>query len=202
MDNASRTAQYLALLEQRRADLRAEFARSIPAEARFVWEIGCGHGHFLNAYASQHPDQLCVGIDITADRIERAKRKRDRARLTNLHFIHTDAWTFVQMLPSGAIFSDIYVLFPDPWPKLRHRKHRILQPDFLSAVAGRAGEATHLYFRTDFQPYFDDVSGMLRSSPDWALTEEPWPFEHGTVFQERAKQYSSLVARPCASSAN
>ena len=196
MENSSRSAQHQATMEARRADLRAQFARILQERANFVWEVGCGHGHFLTAYAQKHPDDLCIGIDITADRIERANRKRDRARLTNLHFLRAEARIFLETLPPDAVFSSIYILFPDPWPKLRHHKNRIMQSDFLEAVARRAGEDAHLYFRTDFLPYFEAAGGVLRDHTDWLLVDEPWQFEHETVFQARAKHYSSLVAAP------
>lgn len=196
MENPLRSAQHQARVEQRRAALQEKFAGIFSSPASIVWEVGCGHGHFLTAYAKAHPDRLCVGIDITADRIERANRKRARANLANLHFIQAEARTFLETLPSHVTFSTVYVLFPDPWPKLRHRKHRIMQPDFLEAVARRAGEQSRFYFRTDYQPYFDDVRETLRDHPDWLLVEEPWGFEHETVFQSRAPQFSSLVARP------
>lgn len=196
MENPTRSAQHQARVEQRRADLRERFAAIFPSPASIIWEVGCGHGHFLTAYAKIRPDQLCVGIDITADRIERANRKRARANLANLHFIQAEARTFLETLPPYITFSNIYILFPDPWPKLRHHKNRIMRSDFLGAVARRAGEQSRLYFRTDYQPYFDDVRETLRNHPDWLLFEEPWAFEHETVFQSRAPHFSSLVARP------
>ena len=222
MDNPARTAGYLAMMDARRRELRERqstilfssrvrvpaiasysvpsgTARSgadpSPALAHFIWEIGCGHGHFLTAYAQTHPDEVCIGIDIVSERIGRAIRKRDRAKLTNLHFIHAEARLFLETLPDTAAFSRLFVLFPDPWPKLRHHKHRILQPDFLAAAAARAGEGARLYFRTDYQPYFNDVRATLSAHPDWLPTEEPWPFEHETVFQSRAEQYHSLVVK-------
>lgn len=188
----------------RRRDLRACLANILPPRTRFTWEIGCGHGHFLTAYAQAHPHELCVGIDIVSERVGRAVRKRDRARLPNLHFIHAEARLFLEMLPAEATFSRLFVLFPDPWPKLRHHKHRIMQPDFLAAVAARAGEGARLYFRTDFTPYHDDTKIVLATHPRWQLVPaeapagEPWPFEHETVFQSRAPSYHSLIARPVA----
>lgn len=197
MDPIARTAEYRDRMEQRRNGLHAQIAAILPSATSFVWEIGCGHGHFLTAYALAHPKEICVGIDITKERIERANRKRDRARLPNLHFVRAEARMFVEVLTAGAMLSDIYLLFPDPWPKLRHHKHRIMQPDFLAAVARRAGEESRLYFRTDFRPYFEDTRVVLGGHPDWSLTEEPWPFEHETVFQARAAGHYSLIAQLC-----
>jgi tRNA (guanine-N7-)-methyltransferase len=183
-------------MEARRATLRAELARIIPEGARFVWEIGCGHGHFLAAYAAAHRDRLCVGVDQDIDRIRRATRKQVRARLASLHFVRAEARMFLEMLPPGASLAAIYVLFPDPWPKRRHHKNRLLQPDFLRALAVRAGEGTPLFFRTDHEPYFREVEADLRADPLWQ--PEPgtgWPFEEATVFQNRATAHLSLVAR-------
>jgi tRNA (guanine-N7-)-methyltransferase len=182
-------------MDERRRALREFLRRMFPADARIVWEVGCGHGHFLNAYAQANSACLCVGIDIVGDRIERALRKRDRAKLANLHFVQAEAGLFLEELPSAVRLRDIFILFPDPWPKARHHKHRIIQPDFLTAVAGRAEPTARLCFRTDFKPYFDDAESVVREHCDWNLVEEPWPFEHETVFQSRAQGFHSLIAR-------
>jgi tRNA (guanine-N7-)-methyltransferase len=128
-------------------------------------------------------------------RIERALRKRDRAQLPNLHFVHGEARLFLESLPPAAEISTVFILFPDPWPKLRHHKHRILQPEFLNALAGRTGQETRLYFRTDFMPYFTDTVDVLQQHAEWQIAEEAWPFEHESVFQSRAEDYHSVVAR-------
>jgi len=195
MENPTRTAEHNARITQRRTALSDILAGIIPTSAPFVWEVGCGHGHFLTAYAAAHPDELCIGVDITKDRIDRGLRKRDRAKLANLHFIHAEAGVFLDSLPKTAIFSSIFVLFPDPWPKRRHHKNRLLQPDFLAAVAARARAGAGLYFRTDFEPYFKDAEASIREHPAWELVSEPWPFEQVTVFQSRAASHHSLVAR-------
>lgn len=205
MENPERTARYLSMMESRRRDIRERQAKILPPGGRFTWEIGCGHGHFLTAYAKAHPEEICIGVDIVSERIERAIKKRDRAKLTNLHFIHAEARLFLEMLPAEASFSRLFILFPDPWPKLRHHKHRIMQPDFLADAAKRAGEGARLYFRTDFTPYYDDTKIVFDTHQDWQLTAdnssgivpgtEPWAFEHETVFQARAPQFHSLIAR-------
>lgn len=199
MENPTRTAQFLALMEARRRELRERLAHILQARPGMplVWEIGCGHGHYLTAYAQAHPHELCIGIDIVSERIGRATKKRDRAKLANLHFLHAEARLFLELLPATLSLSRIFVLFPDPWPKLRHHKHRIMQPDFLRDVAARAGQGTRLYFRTDFTPYYDDTLTVFREHLRWALLEtadETWPFEHETVFQSRAPSYHSIVA--------
>ncbi len=182
-------------MAQRRQDLRDQLSRILPPHAEFVWELGAGHGHFLTAYAQAHPEKLCIGVDIVGERVERAVRKRDRARLANLHFLHAEARLFLEMLPPDAAFSDVFILFPDPWPKARHHKHRIIQSAFLEAVAARAARDCRLLFRTDYAPYFDDAAEVIGAHAAWRRVDEPWPFEFETVFQSRAPDYHSLIAR-------
>lgn len=166
-----------------------------PANSTAVCEVGCGHGHFLAAFAKNHPDVFCIGVDVAKKRIERAVRKRDRARLPNLNFVLADAFEFFTGLDESVRFSAVYVLFPDPWPKRRHHKNRLLQPEFMEAVSSKTIEGARLYFRTDFRAYFDEASKLLDSHTGWRLVAEPWPFEAVTVFQARAPTFHSLVAQ-------
>lgn len=191
-----RTVEHRARMAERRRGLAAELERILPPSGVFVFELGCGHGHFLDAYAAAHSERVCVGIDISSERIERALKKRDRGRRTNLHFLRAEARLFLEVLPTAARFSDVFVLFPDPWPKLRHHKHRIIQPDFLTALGARMEPAARLCFRTDFEPYFVSARETIGAHPRWRIVDETWPFEYETVFQSRAPRYHSLVARP------
>src|SRR5688572_21659338 len=187
--------RYAAVLAGRRAELREQLNPIFSSCREFTWELGCGHGHFLTALAQARPAKCCIGVDIESERIARALRKRDRAQLENLLFIRADARLFLECLPDGAAFSDLFILFPDPWPKLRHHKHRIIQPEFLSHAAARATETARLCFRTDSAPYFEQAQRMVRAHPRWSIVDEPWPFEFSTVFQNRASQYQSFIAR-------
>jgi tRNA (guanine-N7-)-methyltransferase len=181
-------------VRQRREALRATFAKIFARQSQFVWEVGCGHGHFLTAYAQAHPDQLCLGVDMASDRIARAARKRERSRLAHLHFIQAESADFLASLPAAAKFSAVYILFPDPWPKRRHHKNRLMTSEFLRQISERAGEGTRLYFRTDYAPYYSEARQTLQATAAWRLVEEAWPFESPTVFQARAPAYQSFVA--------
>lgn len=192
-----------ALNAARLAALRAQLAPLLETKLPITLEIGSGHGHFLTAYAGHHPDKFCIGIDLLADRLERSARKSKRAQLANIAWLHAEAGLFLESLPADVALREIFVLFPDPWPKRRHWKNRLIQPTFLSLLAQRAGEHCRLYFRTDHAPYFDHAKAVIRDHADWTLSDNtPWPFELATVFQERAAEgYQSLAAvKACAKS--
>jgi tRNA (guanine-N7-)-methyltransferase len=192
----NRLAEHSSHVTGRRDDLRGRLDGILGAQTSFVWEVGSGHGHFLTAYSAAHPDQTCVGIDIMSERVGRANRKRERARLSNLHFIRADAADFLSVMPEGAHFHSIFVLFPDPWPKRRHHKNRVMTPEFLKAVASKSAKGVCLYFRTDHEPYFIDVASSVRANGDWDEHGlDSWIFEEPTVFQKRAMGHFTLVAR-------
>lgn len=194
IDNAPRP-EYMAKVAATRAELQADLRSALGGASRFVWEVGCGHGHFLTAYADRHRELPCVGIDLLNERVVRAAKKKNRAGLAHLHFIRADAQMFLEEMPASVEFAAVYVLFSDPWPKKRHHKNRIMQARFLSDVARHASAGVPLYFRTDHKDYFAAAREVVESHPDWRLDPQaPWPFELPTVFQQRAESFQSIVA--------
>lgn len=186
---------HLETVQQRLDALRTLLAEQLAGVAHLTLEVGSGHGHYLTAYAQAHPDEFCVGIDIILDRLTRSDRKRNRAGVKNLLFVRAEAFEFLQALPPGVRLAKILILFPDPWPKRRHHKNRLLQPRFLSLLAERALPAATLHFRTDHAEYFAWAHAHLRTHPQWEWQPDaPWPFELPTVFQERAGSYASWTA--------
>jgi tRNA (guanine-N7-)-methyltransferase len=188
--------EYREMLDARRETLRLVVDPLVRGRGPVTLEVGCGHGHFLTAYAAAHPERFCIGVDIMADRIRRAQHKRDRARLPNLEFVRADALDLLEALPKGTQVERSLVLFPDPWPKRRHWKNRILRAEFLDALASRCDPGALLAFRTDHEPYFAEAAAVASAHSAWELVPDaPWPFEHETVFQSRAAGYQSWIAR-------
>lgn len=195
MENPARTADYLARRDAAREALRQELTGMLADHRTITWEVGAGHGHFLTDYAREHGGEFCLGIDLMRDRVTRANRKRDRAKLANLVFLQAEASEFLLVLPDWVRFQRVFVLFPDPWPKRRHHKNRLMQSDFLSAVASRALPGADLCFRTDDAEYFNAARAEVLAHGDWFVqADAPWPHERETVFQSRADDFQSLVA--------
>jgi tRNA (guanine-N7-)-methyltransferase len=127
--------------------------------------------------------------------VARAQRKRMRAQLANLWFCCAEANEFLDSLPTRVLFSRVFMLFPDPWPKKRHQKHRLLAEPFLSRLASKVQDRADLFFRTDCADYFEWSLTAVREHPGWRLDpDHTWPFECETVFQARAAAVHSLVA--------
>ncbi len=174
----------------------AETCRALfPRPVVCALEIGCGHGHFLAAYAQAHPERLFAGIDIAGRRLRRAGLKKEKRGLKNLLLVKGEAMEFLEALPQGVRLEEILILYPDPWPKKRHHKHRLVQTAFLDRLAGRSLPGAHFRLRTDHEDYFLWARGKIRSHPAWTVqTDLPWPFEHETYFQNLMQKRLSLAA--------
>jgi tRNA (guanine-N7-)-methyltransferase len=188
--------EYLARVAARLTALREHLTTEIPRGIQEIaWEVGSGHGHFLTKYAAQNPDRFFLGIDLLGDRLRKASKKQAAAGLLNLRFVKAEAMEFLECLPLGVRISEVIVLFPDPWPKKRHFKHRLIQPMFLDRLGSRMSPGGRLYFRTDHEPYVAWAREQLALHRSWSLIPEPkWILEETTVFQARAPSFGSLVA--------
>lgn len=181
---------------ERVAALRGRLGVLLAGADAFTLEIGCGHGRWLAAYAEANPGELCIGIDIISRRLKLCENKKRRRGLGNAHFLKAEGGEFMEALPEGVRLAKTFVLFPDPWPKKRHHKNRLIQEGFLSGLAELSAEDGRLFFRTDHADYFAWAEEGIAAHPRWEVeSTAPWPFEHSSWFQDLMGSYKSLVAR-------
>jgi tRNA (guanine-N7-)-methyltransferase len=141
--------------------LAALFGRSAPCTA----EIGFGNGENLLRLAQAHPERDFLGIEVHRAGIGRLLLELSAAQLTNVRVICHDAVeVFGAQLPPGVL-QEILVLFPDPWPKKRHHKRRLLQADFVALLASRLSAGGLLRLATDWQPYAQQMLETLNREP-------------------------------------
>lgn len=189
------TTSYIKRREHRVRCLRFELEERYPVPTQLTLEAGCGHGHFLTAFASQHPNSTCLGVDVVSKRIRKALSKRDKRDLDNLHFVKGALDELLEALPARISLERIFMLFPDPWPKKRHHKHRMLQAQLLTTFANRATTGCKLHFRSDHSENFAWAMQQISDHPNWRIdSNEPWPFEHSSFFQELMESYQSFTA--------
>lgn len=160
-----------------------------------TFEIGCGKGHYLSAYGASHKDELCVGIDLISSRIRDGERKNEKRGNTNVHFIKAYSSEFLDAMPAEVKFKKVFIFFPDPWPKKRHHKNRLIQPEFLSTLKAYCTSDVKLYFRTDHTEYFDWSKAIFEAHPDWQiLPSEKLEFEEVSQFQRILPNFQTLCA--------
>ena len=143
------------------------FGRSAPR----VLEIGFGNGETLVQQAADHPDMDYLGIEVHEPGIGHCLIAAHRAGLTNLKLIAHDAIEVLEaQIPSHSL-QRINLYFPDPWPKKRHHKRRIVQPAFLALCADRLESDGSLHIATDWANYAEHIDEMLAASPDFTCKE-------------------------------
>ncbi len=186
----------VAQIEERRGRLRGWLEGWWPHDAPVTLELGCGHGHYLTAYAERDPSQWCLGLDIVSKRIQMARAKAAKRGLERLVFCKAEVGECLSLLPARARLGRIFMLYPDPWPKVRHHKKRMLQPALLDRLASLAEPECLFCFRTDHPDLFRWAQRLFAEHPLWEVAADaPWPFEAPSYFQQVMGLGQSLIAR-------
>ncbi|KOR33111.1 hypothetical protein TI05_03025 [Achromatium sp. WMS3] len=128
-------------------------------------EIGFGNGETLAEFAIPHPEWNFLGIEVHRPGIGRLLRVLSQNSINNVRIVQHDAVPVINALPH-ACTDGIYLLFPDPWPKLKHRKRRLVQPNFVSAVASILRPGGFWYLATDWEDYAFWMLKVLNNCPD------------------------------------
>lgn len=147
-------------------DLETEWRQTGPRAV----DLGCGKGRFLLAHARNHPDMRLLGIERKLRRVRKIDRKAVRAGLANLRVLRMEAHYAMRYLIPVAWIDICYIFFPDPWPKDRHRDHRLFTPAFLDLLDRALSPRGVVHFATDHEPYFNDVHARLHADPRWIET--------------------------------
>ena len=189
-------ARELGKQAERKAELGATCRADLVGVDRILFEAGCGHGHWLTEYAELNPGLFCIGIDLISRRIRKGNEKKAKRGLKNLQFYKAELNEFLGALPAAIRFERTVLLFPDPWPKAKHHRRRMVQPSFLDEVARRTDRGGEFCFRSDDRLYFDWTLEHLSEHPDWQIDESAqWPYESETYFQSLMNDYYSVVAK-------
>lgn len=146
------------------------FGRSAPVEV----DLGCGKGRFLLAHAAAHPDINFMGTDIQVGRLQKIRKRAESAGRANIRLLHADtAYTLEYLLPRESV-SRFYLYFPDPWPKRKHHRRRIVQPAFLTLVHRTLQRHGEFHIATDHEDYFQHIHKLVSVDPRFTRIE---PFE-------------------------
>jgi tRNA (guanine-N7-)-methyltransferase len=138
-------------------------------------EIGCGRTHFFFDRALNFPERNIVGIEWKYEFIEQAQRRIIRDHMSNAVAFHGNAWLLVPLLFSSPSISQVFVNFPDPWWKERHKKRLVLNEIFLHALHERMRDDGFILLQTDVKDLFDFYKELIVQHGfvfDQSLTDE------------------------------
>jgi len=156
-----------------------------------ILEIGFGGGEHLVAQATAHPDHHFIGVEPFLNGVASCLRHIEEANAQNIRLHQGDARDVVERLPDASL-DLVYILFPDPWPKARHHKRRLIQPEFLGELARVMKPGAELRFATDWANYaawtLEQVTRDARftwlagRAEDW---RKPWPGHVTTRYETK-----------------
>jgi tRNA (guanine-N7-)-methyltransferase len=173
------------------SDPGAAFA---PPVAEIRLEIGFGGGEHLLAQARAHPEVGFVGCEAFVNGVAKVLAVLARDDIRNLRIWDGDAAELIRLMPPGSL-GRVYLLYPDPWPKRRHRKRRFISPDNLAALARLMRPGAELRFATDIDDYAGWALARVLASPSFRWTagraadwRRPWDGWPGTRYEAKARR--------------
>jgi tRNA (guanine-N7-)-methyltransferase len=152
-----------------RLDLRNLFPKAQPLEV----ELGCGDASFLVQYACRHPDRNFIGVERLLGRIRKLDRKGHRAGAANLSGVRIECGYFLEWLLPPHAASALHVYFPDPWPKKRHLKNRLVNQRFTWLAQTALAPGGVVYLRTDDTDYFAQMTEVFAQSTLFSPVDTP-----------------------------
>ena len=180
-------------------DLSALFGRKAPV----TLEIGFGNGEHLLRRASAEPERDFLGVEVHRPGIGHLLLAAERLGLANLRVLAHDAVEVLEQQIAPGSLEEVQLLFPDPWPKKRHHKRRLVQPAFIELVASRLARGGRLYIATDWQPYAEsmrtdlDACAALRNctEPGTPVAAGPEANHPPTRFERRGERLGHRIHR-------
>jgi tRNA (guanine-N7-)-methyltransferase len=167
--------------------------KALASDAAETWlEIGFGGGEHMAAQAQGRPDVLILGAEPFQNGVASALRHLDERALTNVRIEDGDVRSLMARLPDATI-ARIFILFPDPWPKARHHKRRLVQPETLDEFARLLRPGGRLRFASDWADYVDWTVIRFAGHPAFRWTADradDWrrpPADHVTTRYEEKR---------------
>lgn len=142
-------------------DLTAAFGRAAPK----VLEIGCGMGETTAAVAAAHPAIDYLGIEVHTPGVGSLLKLIEAQGLINVRVIQHDAVDVLQHMIAPAVLDGIHIFFPDPWPKKRHHKRRLIQPALAALLAQKLKPGGYVHAATDWHDYAQQILEVFSGTP-------------------------------------
>ena len=174
-------------------DLDAAFGRRAPR----ILEIGFGMGETTAAIAADRPGNDYLGIEVHTPGIGSLLKQIDERGLTNVRVIQHDAVEVLQYMIAPESLDGVHIFFPDPWPKKRHHKRRLIQPPLVRLLAERMKPGAYLHVATDWEEYAQHVLAVLAGEPALRNTAQAYAarpeYRPLTKFERRGLQLGHRV---------
>jgi len=149
--------------------LAALFPQAQPLEV----ELGCGDASFLIEYARRRPASNFIGVERLLGRLQKLDRKGRRAGLHNVRGLRIESSYFLRYLLPPQAATALHVYFPDPWPKKKHHRHRLINEHFPALARAALAPGGCVFLRTDDADYFAQMNEVFGAAREFAAADTP-----------------------------
>jgi tRNA (guanine-N7-)-methyltransferase len=176
-----------------------DFAAVFGRAASLVMEIGFGNGEALAWSSAQDLARDYLGVEVHGPGVGRLLNALAERDARNVRVYRHDAVEVLRHDIAPGALSEVRIWFPDPWPKKRHHKRRLIQPDFVALLAARVAPGGRLHLATDWQPYAEHMVEVLKAAPEWRRELIPGgdagrpPWRQETRFERRGLKLGHAV---------
>jgi len=137
-----------------------------------ILDIGFGSGETTAYLAKTKPEMLILGAEVYLSGIGSLLSKANEESLNNIKILNSDIVPFLEDKVTDNCFDLIILFYPDPWPKRKHHKRRLLQKDFIDLINKKLKQNGTFYFKTDWIHYFDETKKLLNNDPNWRVLQK------------------------------
>ncbi|MDN5871972.1 MAG: tRNA (guanosine(46)-N7)-methyltransferase TrmB [Nitrococcus sp.] len=181
------------------ADERLDAQALFGPQTAMILEIGFGNGEALAELALRHPQRGYLGVEVYRAGLGRLLCELERQDIRNVRLVCADAVEVMRCNIADSALAGIQVFFPDPWPKRRHHKRRLIQPDWVALAACRLAVGGFLHLATDWQEYAEHMLEVVEGSAQFTNAAGPGQFAPGpgerpsTRFERRGRNKGHCV---------
>ena len=164
------------------------FGQKITAQRPLVLEIGSGMGETTIVIAKEHPEADFIAVEVHGPGVGSLLNAVERESLSNVRVIRHDAVEVLEQMVADASLAAIHLFFPDPWPKKRHHKRRLVQPAFAALAASKLKAGGILHAATDWPDYAEHMAAVFGAEPMLERSASGFATRPATKFENRGRR--------------
>jgi tRNA (guanine-N7-)-methyltransferase len=162
-------------------------------KAPLILEIGSGMGETTAAIAKAHPEADFIAVEVHGPGVGSLLNRIEKEKLSNIRIVRHDAVEVLErMVPDGALAA-IHLFFPDPWPKKRHHKRRLVQPSFVLLIKEKLSAGGIVHLATDWPDYAEHMDSVFSKEPFLERAEKGFVERPTTKFEARGKRLGNPI---------
>ena len=169
------------------------FPQPIRSDKPLVLEIGSGMGETTGAIAQAHPETDFVAIEVHGPGVGSLLNRIARDGIRNLRVVRHDAVPVLEQMVADGSLAGVHIFFPDPWPKKRHHKRRLLQPPFVSLLQNKLGDGGIVHLATDWPDYADHMAAVFSENEMFEKTGKGLFVRPQTKFETRGRRLGNPI---------